>query len=186
VSQPAPETRDDRAPDAALHDFVRLSWPRLLRTAHLLCGNREDAEDLTQTALVKVVRHWRRVERADDPYAYARAVLVNTAASRWRRRRRYDELTAAERTAPPATTPDPAGEVALRDAVRRALADLPPRTRAALVLRYFEDLTEAQAAAALGCSVGSVKSQVSRGLARLRDRLDDDDLTFLGQSGRTR
>jgi RNA polymerase sigma factor (sigma-70 family) len=74
----------------------------------------------------------------------------------------------------------------LRDAVRRALAELPPRTRAALVLRYFEDLTEAQAAAALGCSVGSVKSQVSRGLARLRDRLDDEDLTTLRQSGRTR
>ena len=186
MSQGSPDATEDAGPDAALHEFVRLSWPRLLRTAHLLCGDRGDAEDLTQAALVKVVRHWRRVERADDPYAYARAVLVNTAASRWRRRRRYDELTAAERTAPVATAPDPATEVVMRDAVRRALAELPPRTRAALVLRYFEDLTEAQTAAALGCSVGSVKSQVSRGLARLRDRLDDQDLTTLRQSGRTR
>jgi RNA polymerase sigma-70 factor (sigma-E family) len=183
VSQPSPG--EPKGADAALHDFVRVSWPRLLRTAHLLCGDREDAEDLTQTALVKVVRHWRRVQRADDPYAYARAVLVNTAASRWRRRRRYDELTAAERTAPAAVAPDPAGGVALRDAVRRALAELPPRTRAVLVLRYFEDLTEAQTAAALGCSVGSVKSQVSRGLARLRERLDENDLSTLRQPGRT-
>jgi RNA polymerase sigma-70 factor (sigma-E family) len=173
----------DQGADADLHDFVRVAWPRLLRTAHLLCGNREDAEDLTQAALVKVVRHWRRVGRADDPYAYARTVLVNTAASRWRRRRRYDELTAGDRGDPP--VPDPAGVVAQRDAVRRALAELPPRTRAALVLRYFEDLTEAQAAAVLGCSVGSVKSQVSRGLARLRERLDDRDLVTLRQPGRT-
>ena len=73
--------------DHGLQEFVRAAWPRLLRTAYLLCGNREDAEDVTQAALVRVVRHWRRVERADDPYAYARAVLVNTANSRWRRNR---------------------------------------------------------------------------------------------------
>jgi RNA polymerase sigma-70 factor (sigma-E family) len=168
--------------DDRLHDFVRAAWPRLLRTAHLLSGCREDAEDLTQAALVKVVRHWRRVERADDPYAYARAVLVNTAASRWRRGRHLAELLAPVRPAPPA--PDPAGDVVLRDAVRRALAELPPRTRAVLVLRYFEDLTEAQTAQALGCSVGSVKSQASRGLARLRERLDAHDLSALSRTGR--
>jgi RNA polymerase sigma-70 factor (sigma-E family) len=181
VSHPA---ATGAGPEPPLHAFVRAAWPRLLRTAHLLCGNREDAEDLTQAALVKVVRHWRRVERADDPYAYARAVLVNTAASRWRRQRRYAELTAADRGADPA--PDPAGDVVLRDAVRRALAELPPRTRAVLVLRYFEDLTEAQTATTLGCSVGSVKSQASRGLARLRERIDDDDLTTLRETGSTR
>jgi RNA polymerase sigma-70 factor (sigma-E family) len=166
-----------------LQDFVRAAWPRLLRTAVLLCGSREDAEDLTQTALVKVVRHWQRVERAEDPYAYARAVLVNTAASRWRRVRRFAELTAGDRG--PAPAPDPAGDVVLRDAVRGALAELPPRMRAVLVLRYFEDLTEQQTAAALGCSVGSVKSQASRGLDRLRDRLGSHDLTIPRQSGRT-
>ena len=164
---------DDR--DARLRDFVRVAWPRLVRTAWLLCGDRHEAEDLVQTALVKVVRAWPRIERKDDPFVYARAVLANTAASRWRRRRRYDELTAGRRD--PAPVPDPAAEVVLRDAVWRALDTLPPRTRAVLVLRYFEDLTEAQIATALGCSVGSVKSQASRGLSRLRGQLDAENLT---------
>jgi RNA polymerase sigma-70 factor (sigma-E family) len=175
-------------PEDGLHEFVRAAWPRLLRTAYLLCGSREDAEDITQTALVKVVRHWRRVERADDPFAYARAVLVNTAASRWRRGARLAEILPGVDRAP-GTTPDPAGVVVVRDAVRRALAGLPPRTRAVLVLRYFEDLTEAQTAQALGCSVGSVKSQASRGLARLREELDRQDLTpntTASETGRTR
>jgi RNA polymerase sigma-70 factor (sigma-E family) len=119
-----------------------------------------------------VVRAWSRIERQDDPYVYARAVLANTAASRWRRRRRYDELTAGARG--PAPVPDPAGAVVLRDAVWQALRTLPPRTRAVLVLRYFEDLTEAQIASTLGCSVGTVKSQASRGLSRLRGELDVD------------
>jgi RNA polymerase sigma-70 factor (sigma-E family) len=168
-------------PDDGLHDFVRAAWPRLLRTAYLLCGNREDAEDVTQAALVRVVRHWRHVERADDPFAYARAVLVNTANSRWRRARRLRQLTVDSARAEPdpsgSTVRDPAADVVLRDAVHRALAELPPRMRAVLVLRFFEDLTEAQAADTLGCSVGSVKSQTSRGLARLRERLDVHDLS---------
>ena len=139
---------------------------------------------MTQAALVKVVRHWRRVDRAADPYAYARTILVNTATSRWRRGRKLAELMAPERGPGPA--PDPAGDVVLRDAVRHALAELPPRMRAVLVLRYFEDLTEAQVAEALGCSVGSVKSQASRGLARLRERLDAHDLSTLSTDGGTR
>jgi RNA polymerase sigma-70 factor (sigma-E family) len=165
-----PSGSDD--PDARLREFVRLAWPRLIGTAWLLCGDRHEAEDLVQTALVKVVRAWSRIERQDDPYVYARAVLANTAASRWRRRRRYDELTAGARG--PAPVPDPAGAVVLRDAVWQALRTLPPRTRAVLVLRYFEDLTEAQIASTLGCSVGTVKSQASRGLSRLRGELDVD------------
>ena len=178
-----PDPRPGRAPDppddaqARLRDFVRVSWPRLLGTAWLLCGDRDEAEDLVQTALVKVVRAWARIERKDDPYVYARAVLANTAASRWRRRRRYDELTAGRRE--PGPVPDLAAGLVLRDAVWQALAGLPPRTRAVLVLRYFEDLTEAQIAATLGCSAGAVKSQASRGLARLRSELDAEDLTTL-------
>lgn len=170
---------DPPAGDAALRDFVRASWPRLLRTAHLLCGDRDEAEDLVQTTLVKVVRSWRRVQRADEPYAYARAVLANTAASRWRRRKRLAELL-PDRPVPQAA-PDPAAGVVLRDALWRALQDLPPRTRAVLVLRYFEDLTEAQTATVLGCSPGTVKSQASRGLARLRECLDAEDLTPLSR-----
>jgi RNA polymerase sigma-70 factor (sigma-E family) len=180
---PDPEDAVTHADDG-LHDFVRAAWPRLLRTAHLLCGTREDAEDVTQATLVKVVRHWRRVDRAADPYAYARTILVNTATSRWRRGRKLAELMAPERG--PGAAPDPAGDVVLRDAVRHALAELPPRMRAVLVLRYFEDLTEAQVADALGCSVGSVKSQASRGLARLRARLDAHDLSTLSTDGGTR
>ena len=174
----APPDHPPGAPDDSdtqLRDFVRVAWPRLLRTAWLLCGDRYEAEDLVQSALVKVVRAWPRIERQDDPYVYARAVLANTAASRWRRRRRYDELTAGTRD--PAPAPDPAGAVVLRDAVWQALRTLPPRTRAVLVLRYFEDLTEGQTANILGCSIGAVKSQASRGLSRLRGQLDASDLT---------
>jgi RNA polymerase sigma factor (sigma-70 family) len=108
-------------------------------------------------------------------------VLVNTAAGRWRRRKRYAELTAGQR--PPEPEPDPATTVVLHDAVWRALATLPPRTRAVLVLRYFEDYSEAQVAATLGCGVGSVKSQASRGLARLRTQLDAEDLTIAARTG---
>ena len=161
--------------DARMREFVRAAHPRLVRTAHLLCADPHDAEDLAQAALVKVVRAWHRIERRDEPYAYARAVLVNTAASRWRRRRRYDELTAADR--PPDPVEDLATGVVLRDAVRRALFELPPRARAVLVLRYFEDLSEAETAAALGIGTGTVKSQTSRALARLRTVLDAEDLT---------
>jgi RNA polymerase sigma-70 factor (sigma-E family) len=170
-----PDHPPDTADDDRLREFVRQSWPRLLGTAYLLCGDRYEAEDLVQTALVKVVRSWSRIERRDDPYVYARAVLANTATSRWRRRKRHDELMADHR--PPASVPDPAGGVVLKDAVWRALDTLPTRTRAVLVLRYFEDLTEAQVASILGCAVGSVKSQASRGLARLRNELDAEDLT---------
>jgi RNA polymerase sigma-70 factor (sigma-E family) len=182
-ARPDPPPRPAGGPDRddRLRDFVRVAWPRLLRTAWLLCGDRHEAEDLVQTALVKVVRAWPRIERKDDPFVYARAVLANTAASRWRRRRRYDELTAGRRD--PAPAPDPATEVVLRDAVWRALDTLPPRTRAVLVLRYFEDLTEAQTAGTLGCSVGAVKSQASRGLSRLRARLDAADLTAVPATG---
>jgi RNA polymerase sigma-70 factor (sigma-E family) len=175
VTAPPDHPPDAERRDAELRDFVRSAWPRLLGTAWLLCGDRHEAEDLVQTALVKVMRAWPRIERRDDPYVYARTVLTNTAASRWRRRRRYDELTAGER--PAAAVPDPAAAVVLHDAIWRALATLPARTRAVLVLRYFEDLSEAQIATTLGCSVGAVKSQSSRGLSRLRRQLDATDLT---------
>ena len=162
-------------PEVQLREFVRMSWPRLLATGYLLCGDRHEAEDLVQTALVKVVGAWSRIQRTDEPYAYARKILLNTAASRWRRRRRYDELLVGRRAMDP--VPDPAVRVVLQDAVWRALNTLPPRTRTILVLRYFEDLTEAEIAAILRCSVGAVKSQSSRGISRLRARLYAADLT---------
>ena len=169
-------TGRERAGDADMADFVRAAWPRLHRTAYLLCGDIHEAEDLVQTALAKVVQHWSRIERRDAPEVYARRVVVNLVNSRWRRMKRHAEITAGDTGPPPVA--DPAAAVVLQDAVWRALATLPPRTRSILVLRFVEDLSEADTAAALGCSVGAVKSQASRGLARLRERLDRHDLAL--------
>ncbi|EIV91707.1 SigE family RNA polymerase sigma factor [Frankia sp. QA3] len=151
--------RDERA----FEEFVAHSGDRLLRSAVLLVGDRAAAEDLLQGALERTYRHWPRVS-AGQPEAYVRRALVNAAASRWRRRIRevpWEADTAVGQ-------PDPADRLVQRDGLIRALLTLPVRQRAVLVLRYLDDLPEAEVAAALGCSVGSVKSQASRGLARLR------------------
>jgi RNA polymerase sigma-70 factor (sigma-E family) len=122
------------------------------------------AEDLLQTALVKAYRRWNRIS-ADDPYPYVRRILVTSAASWWRLR------TTQEIVSLPAVDPgfpDETGRLAERDQMTAALAELPPRMRAVLVLRYTEDLSEAATAELLGCSVHTVRSQTVRGLARLR------------------
>jgi RNA polymerase sigma-70 factor (sigma-E family) len=124
-----------------------------------------------QSALVRVHRNWHRIERRDAPAVYARRVLVNLNASVWRRRIRLREQPTAE--LPERAGADASEAHALRDELRRACLRLPPRQRAVLVLRYFEDLTEAETAAVLGISVGAVKSQTSRGLDRLRAVLRD-------------
>lgn len=145
--------------------FVAASWPRLLRTAYLLVQDWAAAEDLTQAALVKAWLAWPRLD--DDPEAYVRKIIVTTHVSWWRRRWRRREMT----TGQPPERPDAAREteaVDERDALWRALGRLPAGQRAVVVLRYFEDLTEAEVAGILGCSAGTVKSQASRALARLR------------------
>ncbi|GIF71477.1 SigE family RNA polymerase sigma factor [Asanoa siamensis] len=148
--------------------FVREQWPRLLRTAYLLTGDRGTAEDLVQSALEKTHRRWSQVLRKDSPEVYVRRAMVNTAASWWRRRRPIEvPLLASDATA----GPDAYLQIEQRQQLLVALRRLPPRTQAVLVLRYFEDLSEAETARILGCSVGSVKSQASRGLARLRTDL---------------
>ena len=156
----------------AAHDdfraFVDQHWAPLVRTAYLLTGDRGHAEDLVQSALEKTHRRWSRVSRMDAPVAYVRRAMVNTATS-WRRRRRVSEVPLLLTDSPAG---DPYAPVDSRQQVLAALRTLPPRTRAVLVLRYFADLSEAEAAAALGCSVGSVKSQASRGLARLREQIE--------------
>lgn len=154
--------------DAEFQLFVRTQWGPLTRTAYLLTGDRGTAEDLVQSALEKTHRHWARILRKDAPELYVRRVMVNTAIS-WRRRRRVTEvpLMAAD-TAP---TTDAYAQAEQRHQLLQALRGLPPRTRAVLVLRYFEDLSEADIARVLHCSAGSVKSQSSRGLARLRAAL---------------
>lgn len=154
--------------DDSFRVFVERNWNSLVRTAYLLTGDRGYAEDLVQSALEKTHRKWQRVGVMDAPAAYVRRAMVNTAIS-WRRRRRLPEvpLFGAESTA----TADPYHRVDQRDHVLSALRRLPPKMRAVLVLRYFEDLDDAAIADAMNCSVGTVKSQASRGLARLRDQV---------------
>ena len=149
-------------------DFVRARSAALFRTALLLTGrDRAEAEDLLQGALERAYRHWDRICRLGDPERYVRRILANASTDRWRRLgRRPEHVLPADGSGPAAG--DHAGDVADRDLLLRALAGLAPRQRAVLILRYYCDLPEAEVADALGCSVGTVKSQASRGLTRLR------------------
>jgi RNA polymerase sigma-70 factor (sigma-E family) len=153
--------------DDGFAEFVTRWSPALLRVAFLLTSDRGEAEDLLQTALLKTSRHWDRLADREAAYPYVRRVLVTTHTS-WRRRRRVHEVLLDQ-------VPDSAaGEPSRVEAGRalQALETLPPKMRAVVVLRCYEGLSEAETAQALGCSVGSVKSQASRGLARLRELLD--------------
>ncbi|THA25559.1 SigE family RNA polymerase sigma factor [Streptomyces sp. RKND-216] len=149
--------------------YVRSRGPVLLRTARSLTSDPCDAEDLLQTALTKTYLAWDRIEDHRALDGYVRRALVNTRTSEWRKRRvetfAVDELPEPE----PVPGPDPAEQQAVRDAMWRAVCALPARQRAMVVLRYYEDLSEAQTARVLGVSVGTVKSAVSRALAKLRE-----------------
>ena len=152
----------------SFEEFVQACSPRLFRTALLLAGqDRAAAEDLLQLALERAYWHWGRVCRSGDPERYVRRILANAANDRWRRAVRRPERPLDSRHAD-LVVADQADTVAERDFLIRALAGLPPRQRTVLVLRYYNDLSEAEIADVLGCSVGTVKSQASRGLARLR------------------
>jgi RNA polymerase sigma-70 factor (sigma-E family) len=158
-------------PDFA--EFVENRSPALLRTAYLLCGgDRPAAEDLLQDTLERCYLRWRRIRGAPEPYV--RAALANAAANRWRHRARRGTEVSLDRV-PPSQVDAPEQDMVNRDQLVRALATLPPRMRAVLVLRYFDDLSEAQAAAALGCTAGTVKSQTFKGLAKLRELLGDQE-----------
>jgi RNA polymerase sigma-70 factor (sigma-E family) len=153
--------------------FAVSRWPGLVRLAFGLTGDRWAAEDLAQATLARAYVAWRRVSRADDPDAYLRRILVNTSNRRFRRHR-----VAEQSGDPPETAVEgPADLVGERAALLAALRQLPPRQRAVVVLRYWEDLTDTQIAAALGCSPGTVRSQLSRALAKLRENpvLGEDD-----------
>ena len=151
-------------------DFVRGRSTALLRTAYLLTGDRRDAEDLLQTALERTSRHWSSIYRSPD--AYVRRVMANAVTSRWRRKGAAELPLFDDQVPSPG---DAIAAIAVRDALVRGLLALPARQRAVLVLRYFDELSEAETAAAMQCSVGTVKSQASRGLARLRELVDDQD-----------
>jgi RNA polymerase sigma-70 factor (sigma-E family) len=155
--------------------FVACRSAVLLRTAYLLCaGDRGAAEDLLQEVLERMYPKWRRIK--GEPEAYARAALANAAANRWRRRSRRAREAPLDGHGEPAVR-GPEQGVVDRDEVVRALGMLPVRMRTVLVLRFFDDLTEAQTAAALGCGTGTVKSQTSRGLARMRELLGAENVT---------
>jgi RNA polymerase sigma-70 factor (sigma-E family) len=139
----------------------------LLHAARALTGSRQDAEDLLQAAVERLLRRRRRV---DDLEAYLRRILYNLAADGWRRRGAWHHRRKLMPSLPNGGIgPDPVSTVDLRDALVRALRELPPRQRAVLVLRYWEQLTQAETAELLGCSEGTVKSTASRGLSRLRE-----------------
>jgi RNA polymerase sigma-70 factor (sigma-E family) len=147
-------------------EFVAARSRSLLRTGWLLTGDWHTAQDLVQTALAKTWPRWEGLTRRDEPELYVRRVMVNTYATWWRRRWRGEVPTEALPDSP--TADDEFAQVDLRQAVQAALAGLPRRQRAVVVLRYFDDLTEPQAARVLGCSVGTVKSQTAKALAKLR------------------
>lgn len=161
----------DPAGEAAFREFVTTHGSALLRMALLLTTNRADAEDLLQAALAKTYLAWDRIQDRAALESYVRRAMVNTQISWWRRRR-VEEYPTGE--LPDCAVSDQAQVSDLEDAVRRALDRLPRRMRAAVVLRYYEDMTELEIADALGVSRGTVKSTVSRAVAKLRS---DDELS---------
>ena len=155
---------------AAEHDEFR-AFVEGRSPAYLLTGDWGHAEDLVQTSLAKVYRVWGRVHDRENLDSYVRRVMVNTYSSWWQRSWRGEHPTAA---LPDRPVDDSYAAVDQRDRLRRALKTLPTKQRAAVVLRHYDDQSEAEVARILSCSVGTVKSQTARGLARLRELLDDD------------
>ncbi len=149
-------------------EFAATSAPRLRRTAFLLCGDWHTAEDLAQIALTKVFVSWRKVRRQDAAHAYATRTLVNSYLAD-KRLRRSEEIVTDKLPDSPAILPAPETRILVLD----ALATLPPRSRAVVVLRYWADLSVDQAADVLGCSPGNVKSLSARALDKLRAVLGD-------------
>ncbi|MEU6018949.1 SigE family RNA polymerase sigma factor [Streptomyces sp. NPDC047515] len=162
-------SRAQHARYPSFSSYVRARGPVLLRAARSLTANPSDAEDLLQTALTKTYVAWERIEDHRALDGYVRRALLNTRTSQWRKRKvdeyACDELPEQEA----APTPDPAEHQTLHDAMWRAVLKLPDRQRAMVVLRYYEDLSEAQTAEVLGVSIGTVKSAVSRALGKLRE-----------------
>lgn len=156
---------DGEFPVEVLEELLAAKTGHLLRTAILLAGSQEDGEDLLQAALERVFRRWRTIR--DDPEGYLRRTLYHLAADGWRRRQAW--RTRLGLLGQPEAQQDDMGAVDNRDQLLRLLGELPTRQRTAIVLRYWEELSEAQAAQAMGCSLGTVKSATSRGMRRLRE-----------------
>ncbi|NYG59450.1 RNA polymerase sigma-70 factor (sigma-E family) [Nocardioides daedukensis] len=149
--------------------WISARQSRLFRTAYLICGDRHTAEDLVQTAAAKLYLAWDRVSARGEVDAYMRRIIVNEHNSLWRRPWKRREVAADQ--LPETAYADVPGDPLEADRLWAAVRDLPPRQRAVIVLRYYEDLSEAEIAAALDISPGTVKSQASRAIASLRGRL---------------
>jgi RNA polymerase sigma-70 factor (sigma-E family) len=153
-------------------EFAAARSPALIRLAYVLTADKHAAEDLLQNALIKAAAHWGRIHT--DPESYVRRIMYREQVNWWRHRRRWRETAVAEVPEPP-SQPESGPEA--RIALEEALRALPARKRAVLVLRYLEDLPEAQVAGILGCSVGTVRSQAYKALAQLRTVLAAAGLT---------
>jgi RNA polymerase sigma-70 factor (sigma-E family) len=161
-------------------DFYVALWPRLVRTTYAVSGDLGVAEDAVQTAFAKAYRSWRRVSRLDAPEAYVRKMAVNEVLNTRRRAHTRREVTRAE--LPEVAAGSSYDGALARDEMWAVVSALPPRQRAVLVLRYYEDLSEQQIADVLGCRPGTVKSQAAAALATLRKRLDHPTRTGEGRS----
>jgi RNA polymerase sigma-70 factor (sigma-E family) len=168
-----------QADEDAFSDFVRAQHVRLFRTVYLLTGDYHRAEDVVQATFMRLYQRWGRISTMRDPGAYARKVAVNQVWS-WRRRRSSGEVPAFKLV--DIALPGPADDVSDHDAVWSAVLTLPARQRAVIVLRFYEDLTEAQTAEALGMAVGTVKSHCHAGCHRLAGLLEEP--SGLGMEGR--
>ncbi len=154
-------------------EFVTARSAELLRLAYVLTADRHAAEDLLQNALIKAAAHWGRIH--SSPEAYVRRIMYREQVSQWRWRARRPETSMAQ--VPELPDVDQADTVGDRMALKDALLALPPRKRAVLVLRYLEDLPEAQVASILGCSVGTVRSQTHKAIAQLKSAWPALDLS---------
>jgi RNA polymerase sigma-70 factor (sigma-E family) len=160
--------------------YVEGAWQRLFRTAYALTGDVRAAEELLQGTLVKVYVSWRKVARADSRDAYVRRVMVNHASSGWRSRRHRDEvLTADPRPSDQAASSFDA-DLATSDELWGLVQGLPPRQRAVVVLRYYEDLSEREIGSVLGIAPGTVKSLASAAMAKLRAQMQHTSATTAG------
>ncbi len=155
--------------DGSFERFVQEHHPSLFRTALLMTGDSDTAQDLVQTALARVYARWSRI-RDEEPAAYARRIVVNAHRDGWRRNRGREHLV--PETPEPVAAPDATGRIVERDSVVRALRALTARERRVVVLRFVYDLSEAGTAAELGMRVGTVKSTTHRAIGKLRASAD--------------
>lgn len=164
----------------AFEAFVAVQGDALLRTAFLLTGQRQEAEDLLANALERLARHWPRVLRHARPDLYARKILTNLATDRWRWLARHPSRPFTEFDEDTLAVGDHSLQTESRDLTARLLHQLPTKQRAVLVLRYFDDMSDNDIAETLGCTHGTVRSQASRGLARMRVLVADPAHEFQG------